>query len=100
METIQLKGIEIVYRQQMKELLFQSAELVLVSDYGSKLWYVDVNGVKDTELLQWFGQSEDIRIELYATATDGRTFNGTAYLHPNEPHLAAAIRGDGELRES
>lgn len=100
METIQLKDIKIVYQQQMKELPFQSAELVLVSDYGSKLWYVDVNGVQDSELLQWFGQSEDIRVELYATAADGRTFNGTAYLHPNEPHQAAALRGDGELRET
>lgn len=100
METIQLARIVITYQQLMKELSFTSAELVVITNYGSRLWYVDVNGVADLELLRWFGQSEDIEIKLSVTATDGRNYEGTAYLHPNEPHQAAAIRGEGELRLS
>lgn len=97
METFDLIAIEISFQQQTRALSFLSAELVIVTDYGDRLWYVDINGVADRELLAWFGQSEDIRVQLTAVADSGQAFRGTGYLHPNEPHQAAAIRGDGEL---
>ncbi|WP_424767240.1 hypothetical protein [Paenibacillus sp. sgz302251] len=99
METFEIIAMEITYQQQTKGLSFTSAELVRVTEYGDRLWYVDVNGVGDRELLAWFGQSEDIRVQLTAVARSGQTFRGIGYLHPNEPHQAAAIRGDGELLE-
>jgi len=97
MEIMKLATITIHYQQRSQELLFTSAELILITDYGSRLWYVDVNGVTDLELLRWFGQSEDIRVELSLQTEEGQVFNGTAYLHPNELHQAAALRGEGEL---
>lgn len=99
METIEIISIELTYQQQTKELSFSKAELIVLSDYGSKLWYVDVSEVEDRELLRWFGQSEDIEVKLQLLSRDGRSFHGAAYFHPNEPHQAAAIRGEGILHE-
>ncbi|CAM4002513.1 hypothetical protein L1N85_14575 [Paenibacillus alkaliterrae] len=99
METFDLIAIEIMYQQQTKQLSFTSAELIRVTEYGDRLWYVDINGVGDRELLAWFGKSEDIGVQLTAIAGSGQAFRGKGYLHPNEPHQAAAIRGDGELLE-
>ncbi|SFF12167.1 hypothetical protein SAMN04487969_114146 [Paenibacillus algorifonticola] len=98
METIALTSIEMTYQQGTRQLTFTNADLFLVTDFGSVLWYVDANGIADADLLKWFNQSEDIRIELRVTSLDNRTFEGTAYFHPNEKHYAAAIRGEGELR--
>ncbi|MUT67129.1 hypothetical protein [Paenibacillus sp. NEAU-GSW1] len=99
MEMIPLAAITITFNNRIEQLVFTSAELVVVSDYGSRLWYANVDGIEDEELLHWFGHSEDIQVELIATARDGRVFEGIAYLHPNEPHKAAALRGDGLLNE-
>ncbi|MFF2091021.1 hypothetical protein [Paenibacillus sp. NPDC058174] len=99
METIDLAAITIEFEQRTEQLAFTSAELVIVSDYGSRLWYANVDGITDSGLLGWFGQSENIQVYLRATARDGRRFEGIAYLHPNEQHHAAAIRGDGLLQE-
>ncbi|REK75745.1 hypothetical protein [Paenibacillus paeoniae] len=99
METIELTALIIGYAQHSDyKLHFSHAVLVIVTDYGDKLWYIDVDGVTDHALLSWFGQSEDIRVELTAKSRSGEEYQGTAYFHPNEPSLAAAIRGDGELR--
>ncbi|WP_028611995.1 hypothetical protein [Paenibacillus harenae] len=99
METFELIALEISYQQHTKPLSFTSAELVRVTEYGSRLWYVDLNGLGDRELLAWFGQSEDIEVQLTAVAGGGQVFRGKGFFHPNELHRAAAIRGDGELIE-
>ncbi|MFF2888950.1 hypothetical protein [Paenibacillus sp. NPDC057967] len=98
METIELTAITIGYAQHSSyKVAFEKAVLVIVTDYGDKLWYIDADGVKDKALLAWFGQNEDIRVQLTAKAITGEEYHGTAYFHPNEPSFAAAIRGDGEL---
>lgn len=99
METFELIAFEMTYQHHTVQLSFTSAELVRVTEYGDRLWYVDINGVGDRELLAWFGRSEDIGVELTAVAKSGQTFHGKGYFHPNEPHQAAAVRGDGELSE-
>ena len=99
METFEIIAFEMTYQQKTIQLSFTSAELVRVTEYGDRLWYVDINGVGDRELLAWFGKNEDIVIELIAIASSGQTFRGKGYFHPNEPHQAAAVRGDGELLE-
>lgn len=98
METTLLSQITIRYGEnEFQTLSFEKAELVTVTQFGDKIWYVDVDGISDAGLLAWFGQSENIRVELRATAQSGDIWEGTAYFHPNEPSRAAAIRGDGEL---
>ncbi|NIK76147.1 hypothetical protein FHS15_001254 [Paenibacillus castaneae] len=99
METFDIITLEITYQHQTAKLAYTSAELVRVTEYGDRLWYIDINGVVDRELLAWFGQSENIAIELLAGARSGQFFRGRGYFHPNELHQAAAIRGDGELIE-
>jgi len=99
LETFEIIAFEMTYQQKTIQLSFTSAELVRVTEYGDRLWYVDINGVGDRELLAWFGKNEDIGIELIAIASSGQTFRGKGYFHPNEPHQAAAVRGDGELLE-
>lgn len=99
METFELIAFEMTYQHHTVQISFTSAELVRVTEYGDRLWYVDINGVADRELLAWFGRSEDIGVELTAVAKSGETFRGKGYFHPNEPHQAAAVRGDGELSE-
>ncbi|MCU6710346.1 hypothetical protein M6D81_16725 [Paenibacillus sp. J5C_2022] len=100
MEAIALKSIAISYDGNASRIIpFQSAELITVTQYGDKLWYIDISGVSDEELLQWFSQSEDIGVGVIATAEGGSVYRGEGYLHPNEPNKAAAIRGNGKLLE-
>ncbi len=99
MEAFELIAIEIAYQQQTRSLTFASAGLMRVTEYGDRLWYIDVNGLEDRELLSWFATSEDIAVQLTAFAKNGLIFRGKGYLHPNVEHLAAAIRGDGVLHE-
>lgn len=99
MDTFKLAALEISYRQQTRRLSFESAGLVRVINYGDLIWYIDVVGIGERDILAWFGQSEDIGVKLTAVAVNGITFKGEGYLHPNEPHQSAAIRGAGELIE-
>ncbi|GKU75877.1 hypothetical protein [Paenibacillus sp. L3-i20] len=98
METIMLKGIRINYQAKtMQPVQFHKADLVFVTQYGDRLWYIDLEGVNDRHLLAWFGQSEDIAVVVRADSIDGDVWEGMGYFHPNEPNNAAAIRGAGEL---
>ncbi|QAY66647.1 hypothetical protein [Paenibacillus protaetiae] len=97
METFIITAIEIQFAGQTRRLAFTSAELVIVTDYGSALWYLDVNHIEDTELLQWFADSENILVHVTAGSGSGAIFEGTGYFHPNVKHQGAAIRGEGEL---
>ncbi|MGN7456426.1 hypothetical protein ACTHPH_16575 [Paenibacillus pasadenensis] len=97
METYPLLLLTLTHGGWTKELEMESAELALVTDAGSRLWYIDVNGVADSELLDYFYTASDIGVEVSALTKDGRRLEGTAYFHANKLHRAAALRGDGEL---
>ena len=98
METIPLKTLEINYDKFTHTAIrFQKAELVIVTDYGDKHWYIEVDGVAELDLLRMFNQREDIEIVVIAGLPSGSSLQGRGYFHPNEAHHAAAIRGDGEL---
>lgn len=100
MEAVALKSIAISYDGNAARIIpFKSAELMTITQYGDRLWYIDINGFGDEELLHWFGQSEDIGVGVIATAVSGIVYRGDGYLHPNEPNKAAAIRGNGELMQ-
>ncbi|MCQ6559598.1 hypothetical protein [Paenibacillus mendelii] len=97
MDTYLLAELTIRQSEETTKLVFAGAQLVIVTDTGSRLWYIDIDGMTQTSLLRAFNESENIRVELKAITAGGRTFEGTGYLHPNVQHHAAAIRGDGEL---
>ncbi|MEK3881884.1 hypothetical protein [Paenibacillus sp. PL2-23] len=98
METIELRSITIHNEaHSFRKLGFRKADLVIVTQYGDRLWYIDAEGVDDDALLAAFGQSDNIKIDLVATAESGEMWTGTGYLHPNERNRAAAIRGEGVL---
>ncbi|MBW7456919.1 hypothetical protein K0U00_23055 [Paenibacillus sepulcri] len=78
-------------------LVFTSAQLVIVTEAGFRLWYIDLDGITQTSLLREFEQSEDIRVDLSGVTQGGQAFKAVGYLHPNTKHHAAAIRGDGVL---
>jgi hypothetical protein len=97
METYELADLVITQGTDRWNLVFSRAKLMIVSEYGSRLWFIDVDGMTDDRLLNRFAQSEDINISLKATTIGGRTLEGQAFFHPNPQHCAAAIRGDGQL---
>ncbi|WP_240941345.1 hypothetical protein [Paenibacillus sp. HB172176] len=98
MESIPLKALEITYGSyDFAPISFQKAELVIVTDYGDKLWYIEIDGVAESELLRSFSLREDIEVVVTAVLASGSSLRGKGYFHANEPHQAAAIRGDGEL---
>ncbi|MCM3749905.1 hypothetical protein M3223_21455 [Paenibacillus pasadenensis] len=97
MEIYQLASIELTHGDWTRKLDMESAELVLVTEAGSRLWYVDVTGLRDEDLLDYFYTASDIQVELKAVAQSGATLEGTAYFHANKARHAAALRGDGEL---
>ncbi|MGU3473516.1 hypothetical protein ACLBWT_20490 [Paenibacillus sp. D51F] len=98
METYRLLSLEIEHGEWTRRLNMESADLIVVTEAGSRLWYVDVNGIRDEDLLDYFYTAADIQISLTAWTGDGRALQGTAYFHANKAHHAAALRGDGELR--
>ncbi|MHA7964438.1 hypothetical protein ACX93W_09835 [Paenibacillus sp. CAU 1782] len=98
-EQIALTRIAISNGQwETLELDFSEAKLLLVTQYGDKLWYIDVDGVANSDVLDWFAASEDISVTMEAESGDGEALRGAGYLHPNTLHRAAAIRGVGELK--
>lgn len=97
METYDLADLVIMQGTEARTLTFSRAKLMVVSEYGTRLWFIDVDGVKDEQLLKQFADSEEIGIELKITTIGGRRFEGRAFFHPNPQHHAAAIRGDGQL---
>jgi hypothetical protein len=98
METFQLAELHLKQHGLELQLRYDDAQLAIVTETGSRLWYIDVNGVKETELLQKLSDNEyDLRFDLIAVTAGGQRFEGIGYLHPNVKHHAAAIRGDGEL---
>jgi len=98
METIDLVQITITGdHNESTELTFGSAQLVIVHEYGSKQWYVDLSNAGPAELLNHYYVSDNIAIRMTASSRDGRTYRGTAYVHANVPRQACVIRGDDEL---
>ncbi|MWC29028.1 hypothetical protein [Paenibacillus sp. MMS18-CY102] len=99
METFQIQQITLADHSEATtiELALTSAELVLITEHGSKLWYIDVTGAGPASLLDHYYSSEHILVSVTALAADGRTFQGKAYFHANVPKQACVLRGDDEL---
>lgn len=97
LETYHLAELSITYEGSPTRLSFGEAKLVVVSDAGYKLWYVEIDGMTQHALLRMFNETEHIGIEVNGITVGGKPFAGSGYFHPNVQHYAAAIRGDGEL---
>lgn len=99
METIEIQQITLADPNAAEtiELALTKAELVLVTEYGSKLWYIDVTGAGPASLLDHYYSSEHILVSVTAGAADGRSFQGKAYFHANVLKQACVLRGDDEL---
>lgn len=97
METYHVAELSITHGGTTTKLSFRAAQLVVVSDAGYKLWYVEIDGMTQHALLRMFNETDQIGVALHGITAGGRPFSGTGYFHPNEQHQAAAIRGDGEL---
>ncbi|QJD87542.1 hypothetical protein [Cohnella herbarum] len=97
METYDLAELVITQDSQTWPLEFSRAKLMIVSEYGTRLWYIDVDGITDEGLLGRFAESEEIGVGMSAITIGGRRLEGKGFFHPNPQHRAAAIRGDGQL---
>jgi hypothetical protein len=97
LDTYLLEELSIIHHGITTKLNYTTAQLVVVTDTGYRLWYIDVDGITQTSLLHMFNESEDIRIDLTGLTARGQSFEAVGYFHPNVMHHAAAIRGDGEL---
>lgn len=98
METYDLASLNIVTENaKAHDIAFDHAKLVVVSSHGTRLWYVDVDGVANEGLLEAFASTVQIGVAVTATTIGGRIFSGKGFFHPNVPHRAAAIRGEGVL---
>ncbi|WP_270169548.1 hypothetical protein [Paenibacillus sp. SYP-B4298] len=97
MEQYELIELRIEQHGKSEKLDFSSARLVVVTDMGSRLWYIDANGITQQKLLSDFSRSDDIAVTLQGITVGGKAFSGEGFFHPNPQHQAAAIRGNGEL---
>ncbi|MBO9598164.1 MAG: hypothetical protein J7559_10165 [Cohnella sp.] len=97
METYELAKLTIAQPSFEVSLAFERAKLFIITEHGSKHWYVELDGISDEQVLLRFEESEDIGVTLAATTADGRGWSGRGYFHPNSRHLAANIRGEGPL---
>ncbi|RKP53934.1 hypothetical protein D7Z26_11100 [Cohnella endophytica] len=97
METYDLAELSVAQGPLTWNLVFSRAKLMIVSEYGSRLWYIDIDGMTDVALLKRFAESHEIEVEVKSTTIGGRHLEGKGFFHPNPQHRAAAIRGDGQL---
>ncbi|MBJ6363912.1 hypothetical protein ACFOQM_22040 [Paenibacillus sp. GCM10012307] len=97
MEQYELIELGIEQNGRKEKLEFASAKLVIVTEMGSRLWYIDVDGIAQHQLLADFSTSEDIGVTLDGITVGGKSFSGYGFFHPNPQHQAAAIRGNGEI---
>jgi hypothetical protein len=96
-ETYDLADLAITQDHTTWSLVFSRAKLMIVSEYGTRLWFIDVEGMNNSSLLKKFADSEEIGVVVKATTIGGRQMEGRGFFHPNPQHQAAAIRGDGQL---
>ena len=97
METIELANLTISQGSFERSLAYERAKLFIITEHGSKHWYVELDGISDEQVLRRFEESEDIGVSLSSTTSDGRRWTGRGYFHPNSRHRAANIRGEGPL---
>jgi hypothetical protein len=97
LEHYELAELRITEGQEDRQIAFKRARLTVVSDYGTRLWYIDVDGIADQSLLLRFAESEEIGVEIGAVSIGGKHLSGRGFFHPNPANHSAAIRGDGEL---
>lgn len=98
MENYELASLKIKQFEEEWTLSFECAKLMVVHDHGTLSWFIDAEGVANTELLSRFAVSEEIAVTLEAVTIGGKRLAGEGYFHPNTLHNAAAIRGFGELK--
>ncbi|TJY40996.1 hypothetical protein E5161_14885 [Cohnella pontilimi] len=97
MEQYELATLSVIEGIENRTIAFEKAKLTVVSDYGTRLWYIDVDGIDDEPLLERFAESDEIGVRLEAVSIGGKRFGGRGFFHPNPRRRSAAIRGDGEL---
>ncbi|MFD0671553.1 hypothetical protein [Cohnella sp. GCM10027633] len=97
METYELANLTVSQQAFATAIAYTRAKLYIITEHGSKHWYIELDGITDDALLRRFAESEDIAVTLEATTAGGRKTSGRGYFHPNPAHRAAAIRGEGPL---
>ncbi|GIO13946.1 hypothetical protein J19TS2_35010 [Cohnella xylanilytica] len=97
MENYELASLKMSQNEENWTLSFERAKLMVIHEYGTLSWYIDIDGISDEELLNRFARSEEIAVAVRTVTIGGKNLNGDGYFHPNPAHRAAAIRGIGEL---
>jgi hypothetical protein len=96
-EHFELAALSVTEGEDNRPIAFARAKLTVVSEYGTRLWYIDVDGISDEGMLQRFAESEEIGVNVAAVTIGGKRMSGIGFFHPNPHNRSAAIRGDGEL---
>lgn len=97
METYELANITISQGSFERSLAYERAKLFIITEHGSRHWYIELDGIADEQVLRRFAESDDIGVTIVATTAGGRKLSARGYFHPNPLHRAAAIRGEGRL---
>lgn len=97
METYELANLSVSQHTFTSAIAYAKAKLYIITDHGSKHWYIELDGVTDHGLLRRFSESEDIAVTLEGATVGGRKVSGNGYFYPNPTHRAAAIRGVDRL---
>jgi hypothetical protein len=97
METYELALLHLIQGAADRPVPFSRAKLMVVSEYGTRMWYIDAEGIRDAALLNHYAKSEEIGVRVRATTIGGKKLEGDGFFHPNPQHRSAAIRGNGEL---
>ncbi|RUS45487.1 hypothetical protein [Cohnella sp. AR92] len=97
MENYDLATLRMRQADNAWTILFDTAKLMVMDEYGTRSWFIDVEGIPDAALLDRFAHTVDIDVTVEAVTIGGRTLKGSGFFHPNPKHRAAAIRGQGEL---
>lgn len=79
MEQYELIELNIARNGTEEKLEFTSAKLVIVTEMGSRLWYIDADGITQHQLLADFSVSEDIGVMLRGITAGGKSFGDTAF---------------------
>ena len=87
MDTYLLEELSIKHLGITTKLNYTTAQLVVVTDTGYRLWYIDVDGITQTSLLHMFNESEDIRIDLTGLTARGTVLR-SCWLFSSQRHAS------------
>jgi hypothetical protein len=97
LQQMELVSVTITHQGEPAHMIFESAYLFIHIEPYSISWFVDMNGVDNTDLLEKLQNSHNIHVVMQAVSHHGQSLVGEGFFYPSLKNANATLRGNGEL---